>query len=105
MLVGDIAAAPFLDLGLGAPPALAHSEPELSVVSKERNEAFRGASEIGDLRWGQEGENAKLDVFWEFREGEGRVSWVLGISHNRFFFQFWENFVLTGNLMAVLVSA
>lgn len=32
-LVGDLTATPFIDLGLGAPPALAKGEPELGVVA------------------------------------------------------------------------
>ena len=49
LFVGDFAVAPFLDLGLGSPLAVAHGEPELAIVAAERDESFGYASEAGDL--------------------------------------------------------
>lgn len=38
LFVGDFAIAPFSDLGLGAPSTVTESEPELGVVTAERDE-------------------------------------------------------------------
>lgn len=74
--VGDFSISPFLDLGLGAPPAVAHREPKLAVVFAKRNEPFRCAGEAGDLGRREEGENAELDVLGEIGERNGTTQFI-----------------------------
>ena len=61
---------------------MAHGEPELGVVSAQRNEAFRCASEGGDFGGREEREDAELNVLWEIGEGNGTTPFVgFGIRH------------------------
>ena len=55
---------------------MAHGEPELGVVSAQRNEAFRCASEGGDFGGREEREDAELNVLWEIGEGNGTAHFV-----------------------------
>lgn len=66
--VGDVAVAPFVDLGLGSPAPGAEAVPELAVVPAEGDEALRCAGEVGNLRGREEGEDAELDILREIRE-------------------------------------
>ncbi|KAI8572745.1 hypothetical protein RHMOL_Rhmol01G0223800 [Rhododendron molle] len=65
-----VAVVPFVDEGFGGLAAVAEREPELrgEVAAKEEGR-LGGGGKGGDLRGGEEGEDAKLDVFWEVREG------------------------------------
>lgn len=54
LFVGDFAVAPFLDVGLRSPLAVAHGEPELAVAAAERDESFGCASEAGDIGGAEE---------------------------------------------------
>jgi hypothetical protein len=41
-------------MGLGAPPTVAHGEPQLAVIPAERDKAFGSTGEGGDLERVQE---------------------------------------------------
>jgi len=82
VLVGDFALgfAPLCDGGLGTPPALAHAEPKLGVTGTERTQLLGRAGQGGDFRWGEEREDADLDVHRKI--GEGRRNVVVFLIHH-----------------------
>ncbi len=61
---------------------MAHGEPELGVVSTQRNEPFGCASEGGDFDGCEEREDAELDILREIGEGNGTNRFACsGIRH------------------------
>ena len=61
---------------------MAHGEPEFGIISAQRKEAFRCASEDGDFGGREEREDAELNVLWEIGEGNGTTHFVgFGIGH------------------------